>query len=540
MNYGRYNIVSELGRGAMGMVYQAHDPQIDRMVALKVLREDRLTTEDYVQRFLKEATAIGRLSHPGIVTVYDVGQDHGTIYIAMEFLEGQPLDEVFKSGSLTMQDIVTIGVQVSEALQYAHKKGIVHRDIKPPNIIYTPEMNTKVTDFGIAHIDDPDGQQMTRAGEILGTPVYMAPEQVMGQTVDGRSDLYSLGVILYELSTGQRPFKGDNLAAVFRAITNDDPVAPHQLNPDVPPAFSSLILKAMAKKPEDRFATGQEFADLLTNCLNNNQPHDSFTETVIQQAPPQKRSGIGLLLTVLLLLCGAGVAAYFYLLPQIADKEQATGDVIQISKQKEKPPPIVPEEAPSVLAPVVIQKAEEPIVISTPPHVEPPSIADDILSQQAADSIEELFTDDRNIAPETAPPTDIFESESEVDTHADIPDPEPAPAAVVIKTEPEIQADKVPMVVSPPPAIEEVAPLLPPKKEPNIQKKMASLAMNSTPPGASLYIDGDYQGVTPIEIDITAMKHEVKLELQGHLGWQAQLNLSKGGKIPLSIPLLTE
>jgi len=530
MNYGRYNIVSELGRGAMGMVYQAHDPQIDRMVALKVLREDRLTTEDYVQRFLKEATAIGRLSHPGIVTVYDVGQDHGTIYIAMEFLEGQPLDEVFKSGVLSMQDIVTIGIQVSQALQYAHKKGIVHRDIKPPNIIYTPEMNTKVTDFGIAHIDDPDGQQMTRAGEILGTPVYMAPEQVMGQTVDGRSDLYSLGVILYELSTGRRPFKGDNLAAVFRAITNEDPVAPHQLNPDVPPAFSDLILKTMAKNPEDRFATGQELANLLDTCLNKSQPQDSFTETIIQEAAPQKRSGTGLLLTVLLLLCGAGAAAYFYLLPQIADKEQQNRDSTQITKQKKEMPP-APTTIPSDSRKTVTQTRSEkspllpttvnPIIISSPTPVAQPSTENSILQQQAADSIEELFTEEKNVTPANDPSMDIFAQEPE----------------------PKLVPDKTPIIaVSPTPEIEAVAPLLSPGKEkkPDIQQKMTTLTMNSTPSGASLYIDGTYQGLTPIEVDITAMKHEVKLELQGHLDWQAQLNLSKGGKVPISIPLLAE
>ncbi len=529
MNYGRYNIVSELGRGAMGMVYQAHDPQIDRMVALKVLREDRLTTEDYVQRFLKEATAIGRLSHPGIVTVYDVGQDHGTIYIAMEFLEGQPLDEVSKTGSLTMQDIVTIGVQVSQALQYAHKKGIVHRDIKPPNIIYTSEMNTKVTDFGIAHIDDPDGQQMTRAGEILGTPVYMATEQVMGQTVDGRPDLYSLGVILYELSTGRRPFKGENLAAVFRAITSEEPVPPHKINPEVPLALSNLILKTMAKKPEDRFATGQELADCLTACMSESQPQDSFTETIIQQAPPEKRSRTGLILTLLLLLCGAGAAAYFYLLPQTTNKGEQNSDTTQLTKQKEETPPtpIVigsagrkdVEQMQSEKSPV-LPATPEPIIIAPSPSATQTAKKDSISPQQAADSIEELFTEDKKDIQTDESPMDIFSRE---------PAPESTP-------------DKIPIVVSSSPAEEEVAVLPPQKKEtkPDIQQKMATLKMNSTPSGASLYIDGSYQGLTPIEVDITAKKHEVKLELQGHLDWQAQLNLSKGGNVPLSIPLLAE
>jgi serine/threonine protein kinase len=197
MNYGRYQIVSEVGKGSMGVVYKAHDPQIDRPLALKVLRPDRITSEEFVRRFLKEAQAIGRLSHANIVTVYDVGQDHGTIFIAMELLTGKTLKDAMAERKLTAQEIIHIGVQVAEALDYAHRKGIVHRDIKPSNIILTSDGPTKLTDFGIARIEDPAAHQQTQAGEILGTPVYMSPEQVMGRPVDGRSDLYSLGVILY-------------------------------------------------------------------------------------------------------------------------------------------------------------------------------------------------------------------------------------------------------------------------------------------------------------------------------------------------------
>ena len=162
MNYGRYQIVAELGRGSMGVVYKAYDPQIDRTIALKVLREDRVTSDDFVRRFLKEAMAVGRLSHPGIVTVYDVGQDQGSIYIAMEFLQGVPLDELMATKRFTLEEIVNIGIETTQALQYSHKHGIIHRDIKPPNIIYSPEGSIRVTDFGIARIEDPNGHQMTQ------------------------------------------------------------------------------------------------------------------------------------------------------------------------------------------------------------------------------------------------------------------------------------------------------------------------------------------------------------------------------------------
>ena len=392
MNYGRYQIVSELGRGSMGVVYKAHDPQINRSIALKVLREDRLTSTDYVQRFLKEATAIGRLSHYGIVTVYDVGQDHGTIYIAMELLRGQPLDQKSLSLKSHLQDIIKIGVHVSRALHYAHKMGIVHRDIKPPNIICTEEGTTKVTDFGIAHIDDPDGQQMTRAGEILGTPVYMAPEQILGQPVDGRTDLYSLGVILYELTTGQRPFQGENLAAVFRAITNDDPISPDQLNPDIPPALSRSILKAMARNPSDRFSSGHELADSITHSLNTSAQSPSF-----QPVSEKPRSRLPLILIGILLLSGTGLIVYYFLQP-------------------------------------------------------------------------------------------------------------PAPNGVTLP----------------------------------LPRPIVTIKISSRPEGAKLYLNGEYQGVTPLELNTAATKQEAKLILQGHLDWKAQVDFSNGGEIPLSIRLIPE
>ncbi|MCD4778144.1 MAG: protein kinase [Desulfobacterales bacterium] len=267
MRYGRYEIIKKLGKGGMGVVYQAHDPQIDRPVALKVLREDRVVSEDFVLRFFKEAKFIGRLSHPNIVTVYDVGRDHGTIYIAMEYLQGQPFNEVIRSGRLSVEKIIDIALQVANALGYAHEKGIVHRDIKPSNIILTDEGNVKLTDFGIARAEDSNAAQQTQAGVILGTPFYMSPEQVMGKRVDGRSDLFSLGVILYELIVGRKPFEGDHFTAIFRAITDDIPVAPLKIDASIPQSLSDLIMKALSKNPNERFQTSKEMGDALKTCL---------------------------------------------------------------------------------------------------------------------------------------------------------------------------------------------------------------------------------------------------------------------------------
>ena len=271
MRYGRYQIIEELGKGAMGVVYKAHDPQIDRTIALKVLRQDRVISQEFVQRFLKEARAIGRLSHPSMVTVYDAGQDQGTIFIAMELLTGKSLREMMRMKRMGYQDIVRIGVQIAEALDYAHQKGIVHRDIKPSNIILDPDGRVKITDFGIARIEDPGSPHQTRAGEILGTPVYMSPEQVMGQPVDGRSDLYSLGVILYEMLTGEKPFQGENIAAIFNSIIQNKPAEPETTDSPIAQALSALIMKSINKDPVSRFQTGNEMAAPLKACLQRRQ-----------------------------------------------------------------------------------------------------------------------------------------------------------------------------------------------------------------------------------------------------------------------------
>jgi serine/threonine protein kinase len=263
MKYGRYNIVSRLGKGSMGEVFLAHDPHIDRKVALKVLQKDHLTSKAIVNRFIKEAKAIGRLSHPGIVGVYDVGKDHGTIFIAMEFLEGRPLNEAARTRKFGTAEIVDLCTQVAAALDYAHQRGIVHRDIKPSNLILTENGQVKLTDFGIAHFEDASLTLKTRSGDILGTPAYMSPEQIGGKAVDNRSDLYSLGVILYELLVGQRPFVGNNLTTLFKAITDHRITPPIKANPSIPRSLNTVILKAVEKDPARRFQSGAEMASAL-------------------------------------------------------------------------------------------------------------------------------------------------------------------------------------------------------------------------------------------------------------------------------------
>lgn len=268
---GRYQIREVLGQGAMATVYKAYDPSIDRTLAIKILHPNLCVNEEYRGRFLREAKAAGMLSHPNIVTIFDVGVADGRPYIAMELLDGTPLNDLMAaSGKLPISDAVDIGIQLARALDYAHSKGIVHRDVKPSNIIQLKGSNIiKVTDFGICHIDSPEDTQQTVMGQVLGTPQYMPPEQALGQKVDARSDLFSVGVVLYLLLTGERPFNGETLAAVIYKITNEEPKPIDQLRSDIPPALRRIVDRCLKKQPEKRFQSGLELVDALARAMRD-------------------------------------------------------------------------------------------------------------------------------------------------------------------------------------------------------------------------------------------------------------------------------
>ncbi|TNF52644.1 MAG: serine/threonine protein kinase, partial [Burkholderiales bacterium] len=284
---GRYLVEKTLGKGAMGMVYQGRDPRIGRVVAIKTLalsaEFEGLELQEARERFFREAETAGRLQHPNIVTIFDAGEEHDLAYIAMEFLSGGDLQTAARPGQLLPVDtVLSIGARVARALAHAHAQRVVHRDIKPGNIMYDAATDTvKVTDFGIARITDAS---RTRTGVVLGTPSFMSPEQLAGQPLDGRSDLYSLGATLYQLLTGQLPLQADSMAALMYRIANDTPTDLRELRPDLPVQLAQLLAQLLAKAPAGRPDSGDTLADALEQ-LRSRLPTGPMVDPTLKTPP---------------------------------------------------------------------------------------------------------------------------------------------------------------------------------------------------------------------------------------------------------------
>jgi serine/threonine protein kinase len=333
---GRYEIVEELGRGAMGVVYKARDPVIGRFVAIKIVRLGDFSAayqiEELKTRLVREAQSAGGLSHPNIITIFDVGEEDGLSYIAMELVEGVSLESLLESKQVLEEStILHIARQVADALGYAHEHGIVHRDIKPANIMLTKDGRVKVADFGIAKVAS---SKMTQTGMLLGSPSYMAPEHFLGQPLDGRSDIFALGIVLYELSTGQLPFAGQNLGALSYKIVHEDVLPPRRLKPAVSEALDGLVVRALARDPARRFQTATELCAALDGIPGRlaaiapaatsdreqsvGRPREkTFAETLAVVPPPAKpRLRWRVLLFLALLLAGVGGLVFALVSPR--------------------------------------------------------------------------------------------------------------------------------------------------------------------------------------------------------------------------------
>jgi eukaryotic-like serine/threonine-protein kinase len=265
---GRYKILGELGRGAMGIVYRAEDPNLDRVVALKTIILEEDTGKEYTKRFFLEAKAAGKLNHPNIVTVYDFGEEDGVAYLAMELVEGTDLRERLKDAKgegLPAVDAVDVAQQVAEGLGYAHERGIVHRDIKPGNIMLQPRGQAKIMDFGLARMRVADHK--TSTGMVLGTPKYMSPEQVAGQPVDQRSDIFSLGIVLHEMLTGARLFAGEDAPQIMHNVVHVEHEPPTRLKPGLPAMLDFVVARALKKDPALRYQDAFELSADLASCL---------------------------------------------------------------------------------------------------------------------------------------------------------------------------------------------------------------------------------------------------------------------------------
>jgi serine/threonine-protein kinase len=413
---GKYEIKRPLGRGAMGTVYEGWDPIIARRVAIKTVKlpenADDPETEEALARFRREAQAAGRLIHPNIVGVFDYGETNDVAYIVMEYVDGPPLKNLLdKQERFALPDVIRVMDDLLTGLQFSHERGVVHRDIKPANVMLTSAGQAKIADFGIARIES---SSMTQAGTLLGTPAYMSPEQFMGQVVDARSDIYSSGVLLYQLLTGERPFEG-GLSAIMHKALNTEPPWPSQLSVTAPPAFDAVVKRAMAKRPEERYASATAFLEAVRAALHAPstpaaEPAVSEDEATMVAAPaprpvpvtaapaavrpvspapsvtsaPAKRSSplpmIATAAAVVIVAAGGG-AWYFLTQPSApSTSTPSTTTTASTAPAAPTPAPPAPTLAPPPSSPTSAQPEQTaqvtpPPVTPTPPPAPPVSVA---------------------------------------------------------------------------------------------------------------------------------------------------------------------
>lgn len=388
---GRYQLLEELGRGAMGVVYKAFDPVIGRSVAVKVLRLNAtgsgMDPAELVSRFQTETRAAGLLTHANIVSVFDAGEEDGLFYITMEYVEGASLQARLDKGQVfALPRMLHVMEQACAGLGYAHKRNIIHRDVKPANMLLAPDDTLKVTDFGTAKILQLG---TTQSGHVIGTPSYMSPEQVMGKLVDGRSDIFSLGVILYELITGEKPFPGQNVTTVIYKIVNTEPIPPKELDGSVPSGLNFVVTKALAKDPGARFATCEEMLDALRRYP---ELGPSAEETVRIARPMARDAGIGAGASVGGRLAGVGVGSGAAAAPSMARLAEA--EMAEVALAAVPVADAAPVAAPAAAAPVAkaVRAAKSGVRRRAAPRIESAASSEQAAAAAAAPAAKKTWS----------------------------------------------------------------------------------------------------------------------------------------------------
>jgi tRNA A-37 threonylcarbamoyl transferase component Bud32/outer membrane biosynthesis protein TonB len=543
---GRYKIVRELGRGAMGVVYHAIDPNIGRPVAIKTIdlggvrkpeEQERLR-----ERLFREARSAGSLSHPGIVTIYDVEQQGALAYIAMEFVDGVTLDHLLSGTEpISAGRMFAVLGQTATALDYAHQKGIVHRDIKPANIMIAGDGNTKITDFGIAKITT--SEQLTMTGSIVGTPHYMSPEQVQGQAVDGRSDQFSLAVIAFEMLTGEKPYMGEHVTTVVYKIVAEEPMAPQRLNPSLGPAIEGVIRKGLAKKPDARYRTCQEFTSALEKACAATKGWKILTHggglsapTVAEMPapavalPPSRRARrlettttderprkAGFFTFVLAVLVAAGLLALIGW--QAAPWITRSGQKAPPAAEAQPQPPAEPTPTPT--APP--QQAAAP-----PPEEAKPSPMTPVEADRKAEAKAPVDATEAKAAPKNARLAEVPQSVMIISS--------PGGATATLDGRQDASC-RTPCALDAPPGRHSISVTLPgynvERREVDVGSSPielpafvlrapgGTLMLSSAPSGAAVLVDGRATGqTTPAEVKLTAGTHKITVQKDGREGSQ--------------------
>jgi len=505
---GRYNITGELGKGAMGVVYKATDPNIGRSVALKTTRVDAhgLETEDLLRRFRNEARMAGTLNHPNIVTIYDAGEQEGVFYIAMEYIEGETLHGLLSQHrSLPVEQVIDIVRQVCAGLDYAHAHGVIHRDVKPANVMLAAGGTVKVMDFGIAKA----GGTMTATGQVLGSPNYMSPEQVKGKPIDGRSDLFSVGVLLYEMLTGEKPFDGQNVTTIIYKIVSEDPIPPRELDVTIHPGLSAVVTKALAKVPDERYQTGAALAADLAN-------YKSFGTEV-----------------------GANQSASTTAFPAVGDRTVVTA----------VPPSMrLPEPATPPAAAPAPSRPSATVRVGSPPATNMRVLAGVVALLLIVALIAwQVYRRHQQPAPEAAatqtlpaeqqpaaPPAETATAPAPPATTPETPSAEPAPAPEPSPPQPAARAAPKPRAKAAVP----VPPASPASSPVAVATDTGTVHVNSTPFGATVTIDGSGAFVTPF--DSSPLKAGTHAFSVSKLGWgtvQRKVDVVAGKTANLEVTL---